>query len=294
MNITGKYLTLFATILFLSQVLTGCLDSSESDFERQVREADEMLLSYIEANNIDAEKQPSGVYIEVIRENESGKMIVEDHVVGIVYSMKHLEGEYLVEAHHDTLNPLRFSNSLSGNHYALYPAGLNIEIGKMRKGEKYRFYIPSYQAFDSYSHEDFFDEYSHFIIEVEVTEVKTEEEIYDEELALIQQYLEEFKINAESYPNGLHHIIVEEGNGTHPTSSSQVTLHFTRTYLDGTVIEQSGDEPLVANLNTNHLVPGFEAGVLLMREGEKARLVMPSKLAFGKSIQVLPQALREI
>jgi hypothetical protein len=30
-----------------------------------------------------------------------------------------------------------------------------------------------------------------------------------------------------------------------------------------------------------------------MREGGKALLIMPSKMAFGKSVQVIPQKLRE-
>src|SRR5690625_6987609 len=46
-------------------------------------------------------------------------------------------------------------------------------------------------------------------------------------------------------------------------------------------------------MNQRPLVPGFENGVLLMKEGETAELVMPSSQAFGKSVQVLPQGMRE-
>ncbi|MCC5940683.1 MAG: FKBP-type peptidyl-prolyl cis-trans isomerase [Balneolaceae bacterium] len=295
MKINKNITSTIYTALFLILLLTGCLDSSESEFERQVREADEMILNYLETNNIEAEKQQSGIYIEKLHENQDGKQVVEGHIVGILYTMTHLEGDYEVEAHEDSLNPLRFSNSLQGNYHSIYPAGLNYEIGKMREGEKYRFFIPSYQAFESYSHKDFFDAYSHFIIETELVEVKTEDEIYEEERASILNYIEEHQLEAASYPNSLFHIVLEEGDGDHPSSSSQVTLHFSRKYLDGTVIEQTtDDEPLSANLNGSQLVRGFEDGVLLMREGEKAKLIMPSKLAFGKSIQVIPQALREI
>ena len=243
-----------------------------------------------DSNSIDAEKQSSGVHIEVINENDDGKEVVEDHVVGVLYEMHHLEGDYLVESYSDTSNPVWFSNSYNNAHPSLYPAGLNYEIGKMREGEKYRFYIPSYQAFGDYHHDDLFDIYSHFMVEVDLTEVKTEEEMYELELEKIQDYIETNEPEGESYPNGLYYVVREEGDGDKPSSGGRVELHYTRKYLDGTVIESTEeDEPITVNLNNNEMVSGLEDGIQLMREGEKAVFIMPSKLAFGKSIQVIPQ-----
>lgn len=285
----------YINILLLPILLFGCLDASESDYERQVREADEIIETYLTDNNIDAEKQASGVYIEVVRENEDGKQVLEDHVLGILYEMTHLEGEYLVESHTDTSNLLRFSNSYNAAYNAIYPVGLNYEAGKMRQGEKFRFYIPSYQAFGSYSHGELFGTYSHFIVEVDLIEVKTEEEIYEEELDSIQAYIDENELETESYPNGLHYILLEEGDGDKPSANSQITLHFTRKYLDGTVIETTTDgDPRQIQMNTGRLVTGLENGLPLMKEGGKAIFIMPSKLAFGKSAQVIPQPVREV
>jgi FKBP-type peptidyl-prolyl cis-trans isomerase FkpA len=283
------------TFLFISALLlNSCLDASESDYERQVRIADEFLEAYISDNNIDAEKQNSGVYIEVLHENEDGIQVVEDHVAGILYTLTHLEGGHEIESHSDSLNPLRFSNSYNFNQHSIYPPGLNYEIENMREGETFRFYIPSYRAFEGFSHEDYFDAHSHFIIEVDLIEVKTEEAIYEMELEQIRNYIEEHAPDADSYPNGLYHIVTEDGTGSTPGTSSQVEIHFTRTYLDGTVIETTkDDEPIRVILNNNELVPGFETGLRLMREGETAKLVMPSKIAFGKSVQLIPQGLRD-
>lgn len=281
-------------ILFLPFLFQGCLDTSESPFEQEVRIADEAMQAYLTKNNIEAAKQKSGVYIEILKENEGGKQLVENHVAGILYTISHLEGEYEIESHSDSLNPLRFSNSISSNRYSIHPAGLNIEIGKMRLGESFRFYIPSYQAFSNFGHEDFFDSHSHFIIDIDLIEIKTEDEIYFEEAEMIQNYIEVNQIDAEAYPNSLYHQILEEGTGNKPGISSQVEFHFTRKYLDGTIIETSKEnDPITVYLNNNQLVKGLEDGLLLMREGEKANLIMPSRLAFGKSIQVIPQQLRQ-
>lgn len=288
-----KNLLLCLSILFIPIIFLSCLDATESEYEQQVREDDEAIRNYLESNNIEAERQTSGVYTEIVVSNADGKQIMEDHVAGILYRMTHMEGEYDLEVHSDTLNPLRFSNSYSFTYNAIHPAGLNYEIGSMREGEKFRFYVPSYQAFGNYNHDDMFDSFSNFIIEVDLIEVKTEEEIYDEELNTIKNYLEINQIETESYPNGLFYTSIEEGDGETPGSNSQVEFHFTRRYLDGTIIETSEeDDPIQVNLNDNRLVRGLEEGISLMRENEKAVLIMPSKMAFGKSVQVIPQKLR--
>jgi FKBP-type peptidyl-prolyl cis-trans isomerase FkpA len=292
--ITNKFFY-SAIIILLAFFIQGCLDASESDYERHVREADEYLEAYISENNIDAERQNSGVYIEVVQENENGKQVVEDHVAGILYTLRHIEGDYEIETHADSLNPLRFNNSYGVNFHSIYPPGLNYEIGNMRQGETFRFYIPSYRAFEGFSHEDFFDAHSHLMIEAYLVEVKTEEEVYEDELGRIQDYIQQNALDAESYPNGLYYVVLEEGTGATPGATSQVDIHFTRTYLDGTVIESTKDgDPIRVNLNNNELVDGFETGIGLIREGETAKLIMPSKLAFGSSIQMIPQGLREI
>src|SRR5690554_6282102 len=94
---------IYILLLVVTFIFQGCLNDTESDFERQVREADETIQAYLTDNDIEAERQNSGVYIEVLKENENGKQAVNDHVVGIVYSMTHLEGGYEIEAHSDSL-----------------------------------------------------------------------------------------------------------------------------------------------------------------------------------------------
>ncbi|MEX0779319.1 MAG: FKBP-type peptidyl-prolyl cis-trans isomerase [Balneolales bacterium] len=289
----NNYSTFFSAIV-LSLILQGCLDTGESDREQQIKEDNEIIQAYLDANDIEAEETSSGVYYEVLEENEQGKQVVQDHVVGIRYTMKHLSGEQEIESNIDSLAPLRFSNSYNMNYTAIHPIGLNYEISKMKEGEKFRFYIPSYQAFGNYSHDELFDSYSNFIIDVDLVELKTEDEIYDEEVDSIKSYIESNELEAESYPNGLYHILVEEGTGEKPNSSSQIEFHYTRKYLDGTVIESTlDDDPAQVAVNGNDMVPGLRSGIMLMKEGEKANLIMPSKIAFGKSSQVIPQQMRD-
>lgn len=287
--IIKKYLPFCLSTLALILILQGCL-MGESDYDKRIREADEAIEAYLAENDLNAEKSSSGVYVEVLRENDQGKQVQEDHVIGILYTMKELAGGDLIESHADTLHPVRFSHTLN----ALIPAGLNYEIDRMREGEKFRFYIPSYQAFGDYNHNNLFPSYTNFIMEVDLVDLKTEEEIYEQEVDSIQSYIEHNDIAAQAYPNGLYYVEVEDGTGETPGDNALVEFHFARKYLDGTVIETTeGGDPIRVSFSDNRLVRGLEEGIQLMKEGGKAEFIMPSKMAFGKSLQVIPQKVRE-
>ncbi|SMO93835.1 FKBP-type peptidyl-prolyl cis-trans isomerase [Gracilimonas mengyeensis] len=271
----------------------SCLTTIESDLEKQVNKADKAIEQYLTENNIEAEKQPSGVYIEMISENDEGLPVLDDQVVGITYTMRLLRDNKLIESHTDTTNPLRFSNSYSYNTTSLHPAGLNYEIGQMRLGETFRFYIPSYQAYNNYDHGDLFPAQANFIIEVSVVELKTEEEIFEEELMVIHDYIGDSFSEAESFPDGLYYQVQQAGDGEMPTQNDLVDFHYKLSYLNGEVIDTTAQKsPVQIRLTDDFPVAGLRTGLLMMKEGEKAKLVLPSGLAFGKSVQVLPQKLR--
>src|SRR5690625_4334509 len=145
---------LFLLLFLLTALVTGCLDTPESDFDREVREADEAIQLFLEANGIEAERHSSGGYIEVLEENETGRQIVRAHVVGVVFEMFHLVDDYLVGSHDVRADPLYLLYRYDHGYGALQPACLNYSIHHTRLGEKIRLYIPSYQAYFGYSNED--------------------------------------------------------------------------------------------------------------------------------------------
>lgn len=268
----------------------ACLPDVESDVQKRIRLDDDAIHTYLTENKIEAEKSSFGVYMVPLKENSAGKRAQENHVAGILYTMKQLNGETVIETHSDTLHPLQFSHS----NDALLPAGLNYAIGQMREGEKYRFFIPSYLAFGAYSHQGLFPSYTNFIMEVELISLQTEEQIYESELDSIQSYMQLQNMEAEAYPNGLYYKAIKQGSGPAPTDNSRVRFHFTRKYLDGTIIETTkGKSPIEVHFQEKKLVKGLEQGLKLMKKGGEAVFLMPSKIAFGKSVQVIPQKVRE-
>jgi len=69
-----------------------------------------------------------------------------------------------------------------------------------------------------------------------------------------------------------------------PGPKDRVEVHYTGWQSDGTAFDSSHKRGRPATFPLNGVIPGWTEGLQLMREGEKARLWIPSKLAYeGKA-----------
>ena len=62
-----------------------------------------------------------------------------------------------------------------------------------------------------------------------------------------------------------------------------VKVHYVGQLKDGTVFDSSeGREPLSFTIGENQVIPGFESGVIGMKESEKKKLHIPADDAYGQ------------
>lgn len=83
--------------------------------------------------------------------------------------------------------------------------------------------------------------------------------------------------------SGLQYVMLAEGGGEQPQPGDVVAVHYEGRLADGTVFDSSysrGD-PIRFPLGQGYVIPGWEEGIALLREGGKARLVIPPNLAYG-------------
>ncbi|UXP31138.1 FKBP-type peptidyl-prolyl cis-trans isomerase [Reichenbachiella agarivorans] len=274
-------------MVVLAMVTFGCIE--ESDFEKQQKQSDKEISNYLKENNINAEKSAYGLYYEVLTTNTSGATPKSGDVMLVRYHIKTLDGDSLESILDDTV-------SFKFNWNSIIPEGINYGISVMKVGEKIRFYLPSYTAYNGFSPEDrAFAPYSNFIVEMELVDAQSESDVFENEIEQIQAYISDQNLD-DVIPSssGLYFKTLEAGDGDTPDTYSQVTLNFKRRYLDGTLIQETtAGKPLVVNMGSDQLVEGFHQGVMKMKKGEKALLIMPSDIAFGSSVQVIPSNLRE-
>ncbi len=81
----------------------------------------------------------------------------------------------------------------------------------------------------------------------------------------------------------LEYIEIEAGTGPAAESGDRVSVHYTGKLDDGTVFDSSVEKgtPIEFVLGRGEVIPGWDQGIALMKEGGKATLVIPSNLAYG-------------
>ncbi|MGC6501637.1 MAG: peptidylprolyl isomerase [Flavobacteriaceae bacterium] len=110
------------------------------------------------------------------------------------------------------------------------------------------------------------------------------------------------KARAKSTASGLSYLIREKGNGRKVTATNKVLTHYAVYFADGRLLETSmastaealgvldkaretagGYAPITAEVTEEaRMIDGFKEGLRLLKEGDKATLFLPFKIAYGE------------
>ncbi len=112
----------------------------------------------------------------------------------------------------------------------------------------------------------------------------------------IAAYLQENGLNVEPTSDGLYFIRTQAGKGKAIQQGSPVKFHYVGRLLDGTIFDTSikevaeenglfhpmrNYEPLSTMAGTGQMILGMDEGLLMMRQGDKATLIIPFQLGYG-------------
>lgn len=81
--------------------------------------------------------------------------------------------------------------------------------------------------------------------------------------------------------DGLYYEILKEGTGEVPSATDTVRIHYEGKLIDGTVFDSSLERGQPAEFPVAGVVPGFSAGLQLVKEGGKIKLHIPPDLGYG-------------
>ena len=117
-----------------------------------------------------------------------------------------------------------------------------------------------------------------------------------EDTKAIDQYLKKRQLSAQTMPSGLRYVIDTPGQGAKPKQKDKVKVNYTGQLLNGKVFDTSlADiakkhgihnslrtyEPMEFQLGVEQVIKGWDEGIMLLNKGAKARLFIPSALAYG-------------
>ncbi|WP_143962691.1 FKBP-type peptidyl-prolyl cis-trans isomerase [Litoribacter populi] len=117
------------------------------------------------------------------------------------------------------------------------------------------------------------------------------------DIQIIENYIAENNLQANRTESGLFYVIEEEGSGKEVNAGDMAKVHYTGYVLDGRVFDTSrediareqgifneargGYEPIEVQVGAGRVIQGWDEGLQLLRQGSKAKLLIPSPLAYG-------------
>lgn len=95
--------------------------------------------------------------------------------------------------------------------------------------------------------------------------------------------LESLAAGFEKTASGLRYKIIQNGKGVAAVKNKKVSVHYEGSLENGQIFDSSykRKEPIEFTLGIGQVISGWDEGVALLKEGDKARLVIPSDLGYG-------------
>ncbi len=88
------------------------------------------------------------------------------------------------------------------------------------------------------------------------------------------------KPNVVTLPSGVQYKIIKAGNGKKPTMNDAVECNYRGTLLDGSEFDAT-ESGKPATLQVSQLIKGWKEALMLMPEGSKWEIYIPSQSAYG-------------
>lgn len=82
-------------------------------------------------------------------------------------------------------------------------------------------------------------------------------------------------------PSGLQYQVLKSGDGPSPKPTDTITAHYHGTFPDGKVFDSSVERGQPASFPVNGVIEGWQQALPKMKVGDKWKLFVPPKLAYG-------------
>jgi len=275
--------------------LNACLPEVESEMDKIIERDDQLLQAYITQNNITAQRTQMGYYYTKELEVDGATQITNNSILGIYYNIKTIDGQVIESYTPEDGAPRLFLHGEQG----IIPRVINFAAGLAREGEVVRLYTPSYLAYGNYGYQQLILPNSNLDITVTYAKIYSADEIKALEDQRMQEYiaqndLEGFTKTAE----GAYIRILEPGEVESDTTRNGSNIHF-----NYELFHINETEPFLRqaqNTGAVNIIVGAQNNLKFLNiaflghtKETKIELLVPSHLAYGPTIQVIPEVIRK-
>jgi FKBP-type peptidyl-prolyl cis-trans isomerase len=265
----------FIYSLVVWALMTSCL--GENPFEEQRKKDEQTIRNYVAQTSLLGTTTTSGLFYTITNTNTTGTLVGTNGIAEVSYKLFNLDKIKIAESGSYIFKPSVGS----------FAAGLSEGVSLMRKGEKATLVLPSALAFGTGRvtvGNIVIPPNSVVVIEVEVLEVRTDQQQTEYERSIIRNYFATrltppvttfTKDTADVY-------VINQAPATAVTSLTpnlNYSVDYTlRKATDNTLLDQ-GTLPYIHS--TNSVIRGFYIGMLSMRVGGQGYIGVPSSMGYG-------------
>ncbi|MCU0439526.1 MAG: FKBP-type peptidyl-prolyl cis-trans isomerase [Raineya sp.] len=272
------------TIITLTFLISCKRENEEQNFvDEQTARNEQEILSYIATKGLQMQKDANGIYYQItgLPAGESPdttfRYVELKYEIRLIPSEKPIDTNYSLKGTKTLIAPV--INPTTGNAI-INPKGMDLfmQLNKqvIYKGQKATLLMNHTQGFGTAS-TPFLPPYSALRIDLEVVNVKAEEQYISEKMQMMG-------LVATQNLDGIIYSRTQSGVGEDVTKdSSRVTVKFIgKRVIDNTIFDSSESFQFRPYEAGNIL--GWRKGIPLIKKvGEKGYLFMPSRLAYGPS-----------
>jgi peptidylprolyl isomerase len=223
------------------------------------------------------EKTDSGLYYKFKTKNPEGKQPKLGDYLYLTISY-HSDNDSITPFESNPIMDILGESKYSGDLYEAY--------SMLKEGEEADFVLRAdsfFLVFGGGQLPPFITSENVLYFTIRLNQIKTVEEIEQEEADVIEKYITDSNITVEPTESGLYYIETLKGKGKKVEAGKKISVHYTGKLLDGTVFDSSipRGQPLSFMVGIDPMIPGFVEGTLLMNQGGKATIFFPSHLGYG-------------
>ena len=278
---------------------TAQIDKERMGKSKEMADAEVGLIeNYIADNKLTIERDASGVYFSEVKAGRGAAPAPGS------FAKMNIVAKTLFDVERPFINSDQYGKPIDFE-IGTGRLGIGFESGiaKMAKGGKSIIIVPFELGFGAQGMQGGIPPYATLVYEVEILEIISAEEMRAEQEKLAMQaqaksagevstYLKDNNITVKPTNTGLYYNEKVEGSGKQAVAGKKVKVHYTGTLLNGTKFDSSVDrgEPYEFTLGQGQVIPGWDQGIALMKEGGRAQLIIPAHLAYGErgSGQTIP------
>jgi FKBP-type peptidyl-prolyl cis-trans isomerase len=235
-------------------------------------------------------KDENGLYYKYYVENKDAAQPQLDDVVEVIYGFYTKDSVIMENAQ---LRDMIIESLYDGDIYTA--------LRKLHVGDSATFIMNGDTFYHYFMGQPFPFEKKELFFDVKLLNIIPKEEFEKQQAEQMKQYeamIEEFRLSEDSLINdyikthsikvkptisGLYLIKNVSGKGNSIVKGSKIKVHYTGKLLDGTVFDSSVERgaPIDLVAGQGSVILGWEEALLLMKKGDQATVLIPSKLAYG-------------